>query len=364
MANVSVGIVGLPNVGKSTLFTALTKTQAEAANYPFCTIDPNIGVVELKDPRLQELSTLSKSKKIIYSAAEFVDIAGLVKGAASGEGLGNKFLANIRETDAIAHVVRCFVDDDITHVAGVVDPIADIEVIDIELILSDLQNIENILLKLEKRAKSQKDLKAACETLSKVKEHLNKNLPIRSLEFSEEEIEHLVPYKFLTSKKVIYVANIGEAEIEAGTNEYVEKVRELAAKQNCPVVVMCAQIEAEIAAMGEEEEKEFFKEMGLKESGLNQLVKRSFEALDLITFITTGQIETRAWTVGKDALAPEAAGKIHTDIQQGFIRAEVIAYNDFIQTGGRNQAREAGKMRAEGKEYEVQDGDVILFLHN
>lgn len=364
MANVSVGIVGLPNVGKSTLFTALTKNQAEAANYPFCTIDPNVGVVELKDPRLQELSKLSKSEKIIYSTVQFVDIAGLVKGAASGEGLGNKFLANIRETDAIAHVVRCFEDDDITHVSGGVDPIADIEVIDLELILADLQNVENILGKLERRAKGQKDLQPVCETLAKVKAHLDKNLPIRSLNLSDEEKEHLNVYNFITSKKVIYVCNIGESDIEKGSNQYVEKVQDLAKTQGCPVVAMCAQIEAEIAAMGEDEEKEFFEEMGLKESGLNQLVRTSFEILGLITFLTTGQIETRAWTVEEGSPANIAAGKIHTDIQKGFIRAEVISYDDFIQTGGRNQAKEAGKMRAEGKEYIVKDGDVVLFLHN
>lgn len=364
MSSLSVGIVGLPNVGKSTLFTALTKKQAEAANYPFCTIEPNEGTVEVKDPRLQELAAISSSQKLIYALVGFTDIAGLVKGAASGEGLGNKFLSHIRLVDAILHVVRCFEDEDITHVDGKVDPVSDVQTIELELILADLQNVENILLKLEKKAKSQKDLRTLCDLLQKLKEHLNQNQPLRKLALTTEESESLKPYNFITSKKQIFVANVGEDDVQTLSNAHVKALEAYAKNEGCQVLPICAQLEAEIAAMEPDEEAAFLEEMGLKESGLNRLIRQAFHTLGLITFLTTGPQETRAWTVKMDAPAAEAAGKIHTDIQKGFIRAEVITFEDFISLKGRAGAKEAGKMRSEGKEYPVQDGDVILFLHN
>lgn len=363
MAGLSCGIVGLPNVGKSTLFNALTSNQAPASNYPFCTIDPNIGVVEVYDPRLEILSKLSKSAKIIYAAMQFVDIAGLVAGASKGEGLGNKFLANIRETDAIVHVVRCFESDDITHVSGQIDPIQDIEVINLELCLSDLQTVENIIPRLEKQVKAKKELVPLIAALQRIRDHLNENKPVRTVEFSEEEIELLKPYPFLTAKKVLYVANVSEKDLPEMENEFVRKVREYALAEGNSVIPICAKLEEEIAQLSAEERLEFLESLGLKLSGLQRLIKTSFDMLGLITYLTTGEIETRAWTIVKGTPAVEAAGKIHTDIQKGFIRAEVVAYDDFIQ-GGKGAAREAGKVRFEGRDYIVKDGDVILFMHN
>lgn len=360
----SCGIVGLPNVGKSTLFNALTANQAPSSNYPFCTIEPNVGIVEVLDPRIKQLSDLSKSQKLVYATVKFVDIAGLVKGASKGEGLGNKFLTNIRETDAICHVVRCFDSTDIIHVAGTVDPIADIEVINLELCLSDLQSAENIIERLEKQVKSKKELIPALDAMKKVSEHLNKSLPMRTLELTDKEKEALKPYPFLTSKKVLYVANVSENDLPSMENAYVQKVRAYAQSEGNSVITICARLEEEISQLPKEEQKGFLETLGLTESGLNRLARESFHMLDLITYLTTGEIETRAWTIHKGMSAVEAAAEIHTDISKGFIRAEVVSFDDMIKYSSRVAAREHGKARSEGKEYTVKDGDVILFMHN
>lgn len=363
-SGLSCGIVGLPNVGKSTLFNALTRLQVAASNYPFCTIDPNVGVVNVPDPRLAVLSKLSHSKELIPTTTTFVDIAGLVKGASTGEGLGNQFLSHIRQTDAIAHVVRCFEGGDVVHVDGKVDPIRDIEVINLELILADLQMVENTIKKVEKLAKGNKEMSETLALLQRIRDQLNQSKPVRHMVFTEHELHLLNEYPFLTAKRMLYVANVSEQDLPAMENIYVARLRDYAEAEGSEVIPICAKLEEEISQLEPEEGRELLASLGLGESGLDRLIKASFHSLGLISFLTTGEKETRAWTIRDGSTAAEAAGKIHTDIQKGFIRAEVIAYQDMVAYKGRNGAKEAGKLRAEGRDYIVKDGDVIIFLHN
>ncbi len=362
-----LGIVGLPNVGKSTLFNALTKAGAESANYPFCTIDPNVGIVPVPDYRLKVLGDLYKTQKIVNATIEFVDIAGLVKGASKGEGLGNQFLSNIREVDAIVHVVRCFEDSNIIHVDGSVDPLRDIETIELELIFSDIEILERRISRVAKGAKMDKALAKELELLNRLKAHLEDGKLAMSFEPEDDEEEALFgEYNLLTAKPVIYASNVKEDDLaeDGADNVYVQKVREYAKQEGSEVFVVCAQIEQEIAELDDEEKQEFLEDLGIKESGLDKLIYASYNLLGLMSFLTAGVQETRAWTIKKGTKAPQAAGKIHTDFERGFICAEVVNYDNLVACGTHAAAKEKGLVRLEGKEYVMQDGDVVLFRFN
>ena len=365
--SLTAGIVGLPNVGKSTLFNAITKQEILTANYPFATIDPNVGTVIVPDKRVEVLEKIYEPDRTIPTTFEFTDIAGLVKGASTGEGLGNKFLSHIREVDAVVEVVRCFDDKEIIHVDGTVDPIRDIEIINLELILSDLEIIDNRITKIAKKAQTSKN-KDDCEEynlLLKIKENLEKNLPVRDLDFTKDELKIISGFKLITAKPLIYVANVSETDIvNDEENEYVKIVKEYAKKEKTEVVVICAKIESELAELEIEEKTAFLKELGIEESGLSQLIKTTYSLLGLETYFTVGSDEVKAWTFKKGMKAPACAGLIHTDFEKGFIRAEIMSYNDLIECGSELKVREKGKMRLEGKDYIMQDGDICHFRFN
>ncbi len=360
-----LGIVGLPNVGKSTLFNSITKAGAECANYPFCTIEPNVGVVPVPDERLDKLTEMYNPQKTTHAVIEFVDIAGLVKGASKGEGLGNKFLSHIRETDAIVEVVRCFEDGNVVHVDGSVDPIRDIETINLELIFADLEMVNKRLDKARKNLKADKKYQTEIDLFGKIKKTLEEGKSARTLDFNEDELPIVKETFLLTTKPILYVANISESQIDNAENDpLVLKVKEYAAQENAEVIPLCVKIEEELSGLEDDDKKEMLEAMGLEESGLDKVIKRSYDLLGLMSFLTAGEPEVRAWTIKKGTKAPQAAGKIHSDIERGFIKAEVVSFDDLISSGGMVQAKEKGLVRQEGKEYIMQDGDIVLFKFN
>lgn len=360
-----IGIVGLPNVGKSTLFNSITNAGAECANYPFCTIEPNVGVVPVPDERLEKLAKMYNSQKITHAIVEFVDIAGLVKGASKGEGLGNKFLSHIREVDAIAHVVRCFEDSNVVHVDGNINPLRDIETINLELIFSDLETVEKRLDSAKKKLKADKKYQIEIDALQKIKEALENGKCARTVEITEEEQEMLKDFYLLTSKPVLYIANVSESQIEnAEEDSMVVKVKEFAKTENAKVIPLCVKIEEELSSLEDEDKEEMLQALGLQESGLDKVVKSSYDLLGLMSFLTAGETEVRAWTINKGTKAPVAAGKIHSDMEKGFIKAEIVSYEDLIREGSMNACKEKGLIRLEGKEYIMQEGDIVLFRFN